>query len=197
MEGEEGPAFNAAHIFFPDGRIEKQKKNHLFPGETDWGTSTYDGLEVFQAPKVKIGIMTCYDAEFPEVARHFMLNGAELILCPSATYTERGFNRVRNCCLARAVENQIYVAECHGAGTLSVPIDLPFTGFGKSCILCPVDDRTMVSNGILVEANVADGELVLVGEIDLDILHQSRESSEATILKDRRPETYKEHYTLL
>lgn len=75
--------------------------------------------------------------------------------------------------------------------------DLPFTGFGKSCILCPVDDRTMVSNGILVEANVADGELVLVGEIDLDILHQSRESSEATILKDRRPETYKEHYTLL
>lgn len=197
MEGEEGPAFNAAHIFFPDGRIEKQKKNHLFPGEKDWGTSTYDRLEVFQTPKVKMGIMTCYDAEFPEVARHFMLNGAELILCPSATYTERGFYRVRNCCLARAVENQIYVAECHDAGALSVPIDLPFTGFGKSCISGPVDDRTMVNNGILVEAKVGDKELVLVGEIDLDILHQSRELSEATILKDRRPEIYKEHYTLL
>jgi len=197
MDEEKGQAFNTAYIFFPDGRIEKQKKNHLFPGETDWGTSAYDRLEIFETPKVRIGIMTCYDAEFPEVARHFMLSGAELLLCPSATYTERGYYRVRNCCLARAVENQIYVAECHGVGALSIPIDLPFTGFGKSCILCPVDDRTMVSNGILVEANMADGELVLIGEIDLDILHQSRKSSEATILKDRRPEIYKEHYTLL
>jgi len=110
-----------------------------------------------------------------------MLNGEGFILCPSATYTERGFYRVRNCCLARALENQIYVAECHDAGTLSVPID----------------DRRMVSNGTLVEAETGDRELVLVGEIDLDSLHRSRELSKASILKNRCPETYKEYHMLL
>ncbi len=194
MKGEDGFAYNTAHVFFPDGRIGRQRKNHLFPGETGWGTSTFDGLDVLETPKVKIGIMTCYDAEFPEVARHFMIQGAKLLLCPSATYTERGFYRVRNCCAARAVENQIFVAECHDVGALSVPTDLPFTGFGRSCILCPIDDRTMVSNGVLAEAEAADREMVVVGEIDLEVLEQSRQSSEATILKDRRPQTYREYY---
>lgn len=196
IEEENGAAYNTAHIFFPDGRIGRQRKNHLFPGETDWGTSTFDGLDLFETPKVKIGLMTCYDVEFPEVARHFMLNGAELLLCPSATYTDRGFYRVRHCCAARAVENQIFVAECHDVGALSVPVDLPFTGFGKSCILCPIDDQTMVSNGILVEAEAGDREMVVFGEIDLELLKRSRESSEATVLKNRRPETYKKHYKI-
>ena len=197
MEDKGGSGFNTAHIFFPDGRIKRQKKNHLFPGEADWGTAAFDGLDIFEIAKVKVGLMTCYDAEFPEVARHFMLNGAELLLCPSATYTERGFYRVRHCCAARAVENQIYVAECHQAGALSVPTDQPFTCFGRSCILCPIDDQTMVNNGVLVEAEEGDKEIIVVGEIDIEALKRSRQSSEATILKDRRPETYKKHYRML
>ena len=196
-EDKDEVGFNTAHLFFPDGRIGRQKKNHLYPGETDWGTATFDGLEVFETPKVKVGLMVCYDAEFPEVARHFMLNGAELLLCPSATYTERGYYRVRHCCAARAVENQIYVAECHQAGALSIPVDQPFTGFGKSCILGPIDDQTMVNNGVLVEAEEGDKETVVFGEVDIETLERSRQCSEATILKDRRPETYKKHYKIL
>jgi len=87
---------------------------------------------------------------------------------------------------ARAVENQIYVAECHQVGALSVPLDQPFTGFGRSAILCPIDDQTMVDDGIMVEAQEGEDESVIVGEVDLELLHRSRNSSEATILKDRR-----------
>lgn len=194
---ENGSAYNVAHLFFPDGRIERQKKNHLFPGETDWGTSPYNGLQVFDISKARIGLMTCYDSEFPEVGRHFMLNGAQILLCPSATYTQRGFYRIRRCCAARAVENQVYVVECHQVGALTVPIDRPFTAFGASAILCPIDDKTMVTDGVVIEAEAGDKEAVIVGEVDLGILVQSREASEATIIRDRRPEAYKNSYNLL
>lgn len=191
-----GPGYNTAHLFHPDGHIDRQKKNHLFPGETDWGTASFDGLAVYDLGWSKIGLMTCYDSEFPEVGRHFMLSGAQVLLCPSATYTERGFYRIRRCCAARAVENQLFVVEGHQAGSLSIPVDRPFTAFGRSAILCPIDEQTGVNNGILIEAPAGDSEMILSGEVDTDVLARSRDASEATILKDRRPSTYREHYTL-
>jgi len=193
---DDGRAYNTAYLFFPDGRIERQKKNHLFPGETDWGTVPHDGLDLFASKNARIGLMTCYDSEFPEVARHYALEGAELLLCPSATYTKRGFYRVRRCCAARAVENQLYVAECHHVGALSVPVDQPFTGSGRSAILCPIDDQTMIEDGILIEAEDGDKEQVIVGDVDLEMLHRSRTRSEATLLKDRRGKTYQACYHL-
>jgi len=196
IDEEDGKGYNSAYLFFPDGRIARQKKNHLFPGETDWGTVTSDGLAVFDTRKARLGLMTCYDSEFPEVARHLMLEGAEILLCPSATYTQRGFYRVRRCCAARAVENQIFVAECHHVGALTVPVDQPFTGFGRSAILCPIDDQIMVDDGIMVEADDGEKGAVIVGEVDFEVLHRSRTVSEATILKDRRGQTYRKVYHL-
>jgi predicted amidohydrolase len=193
-KGDKG--FNMAYLFRPDGRIETQKKNHLYPGEVDFGTVPSDGLSVFETPKARVGLMTCYDAEFPETARHLMLKGAQILLCPTATNTERGFYRVRRCCAARAVENQVYVVECHSVGSLTVPIDRPFTAYGRSAILSPIDDQTQVNNGIIVEAEDGVKEVVIVGEVDLDVLDRSRKSSEATILKDRRPQMYKKNYQL-
>jgi len=193
----DGKAFNTAYLFFPDGRIERQKKNHLVtPDEEDWGLVTFDGVDVFETPKAKIGVMICYDSEFPEVARHLTLRGAQILFCPTATYTERGFYRVRHCCAARAVENQIFVAQCQAAGSLSVPSDKPLTAFGRSAILCPIDDVTMVNNGIIVEADSGDKETVVVGEVDLGKLEESRQHGEVTPLKNRRPETYMKYYTL-
>ena len=192
-----GKGYNTAYLFFPDGRIEHQRKNHLVtPDEEDWGIATFDGLTVFETPKAKIGVMICYDSEFPEVARHFTLNGAQILLCPTATYGERGFYRVRHCCAARAVENQIFVAQCHSAGSLTVPVDKPLTAFGHSAIWCPIDNVTMVNNGAIVEAEAGDKEVVVVGEVDLDVLERSRQSGEVTLLKNRRPETYKKYYEL-
>jgi predicted amidohydrolase len=196
LDEKKDKGFNMAYLFLPDGRIEIQKKNHLYPGEVDFGTAPFDGLSVFETPVAKVGLMTCYDAEFPETARHLMHKGAQILLCPTATNTERGFYRVRRCCAARAIENQVYVVECHSVGSLTVPIDKPFTAYGRSAILSPIDDQTQVNNGIIVEAPDGDREAVVVAEVDLDVLDRSRQFSEATLLKDRRSEMYKKNYQL-
>jgi predicted amidohydrolase len=185
---------NTAYLFFPGGRVAIQKKNHLFPGETDWGTVPHDILEIFEHAGATFGVMTCYDSEFPEVGRHFMNSGAQLLLAPSATYTVRGYYRVRRCCAARAVENQLFVIEGHQVGAIGVPKDKPFTGFGRSAILSPIDDQIGSDDGLVIEAADGKTETIVTGEIDLDALARSRETSEATILKDRRPETYKRSY---
>lgn len=194
--GDPGRGFNTAYLFFPDGRIERQPKNHLYPDEATFGTERFDGLSVFATPKARLGLMTCYEAEFPEAARHLALGGAQLLLCPTTTNTERGYHRVRYCCAARAVENQIYVAACHSVGGLPVPVERPFTAYGRSAIFGPIDDQTGLANGIVCEAERPDTETILVGEIDLAALKRSRECSEATILKDRRPDLYRAHYGL-
>jgi len=195
-DDQQGKGYNTAYLFYPDGQVKEQRKNHLYPNEALFGTAPWDDLSVFKTPKAAIGIMTCYDAEFPEVARHLMLRGAQILFCPTTTNTERGFFRIRHCCAARAVENQIFVAQCHSAGNLSVPADKPFTAFGRSALLCPIDDQTGVTHGIIVEEKDGQKEEIIVGEVDLEILARSRQASEATILKDRRPALYKFHYKL-
>jgi predicted amidohydrolase len=194
--GTTGCGCNTAYLFHPDGRIDRQPKNHLYPNEAAFGTEPFDGLSVIETPKARIGLMTCYDAEFPEVARHFTLSGAQALICPAATNTVRGFYRVRHCCAARAVENQVFVAVCHAVGSLSVPTDAPFTGYGRSAILAPIDDQTRTVDGVVVEAPDPEEESIVVGEIDLALLQKSRESSEATILKTRRPDLYRRNYRL-
>jgi len=196
LDEKRGSGFNIGYLFLPDGRVEMQKKNHLYPGEVEFGTTPFDKLSVFDTPKGRLGLMICYDAEFPETARHLTQKGAQILLCPAGTNTVRGFYRVRRCCAARAVENQVYVAECHSVGALTVPVDKPFTAYGRSAILCPIDDQTQFDNGIIAEAPAADQEAVVSAEVDLETLERSRQSSEATILKDRRPEAYKKNYQL-
>jgi predicted amidohydrolase len=79
---------------------------------------------------------------------------------------------------------------------MTLPTDEPITAFGRSAILCPIDDQIKVNDGIIVEADSCQEERVVVGEVDLEALERSRQSSEATILKDRRPEMYEKYYKL-
>ncbi len=74
-------------------------------------------MAVFQLPFAKVGFNICYEAEIPECAATLAEQGAELILTPSATFTEQGFWRVRHCCHARCIENQIYLVHCCWAET--------------------------------------------------------------------------------
>ena len=61
-------------IFKPDGTHVSQSKLHITPSEkTWWGISGGDSLIVLQTPKAKIGVLICYDVEFPEAARYLAL----------------------------------------------------------------------------------------------------------------------------
>jgi len=178
--------YNTSYLFYPEGSIFTHRKTHLFPLEAKMGITPGDKIDIFETEKIKIGIAICYEMEFPEVARKITLKGADLIFCPSYTIGEHGFWRVRHCCQARAIENQIYVA--HSCMVGMSPLN-GMEGWGKSSILSPCEEPWQ-PNGIITEAKV-NKEMVITADLDLNVLHKKRKRGAATTLKDRRPEIYK------
>ncbi len=114
-----GELFNAAHLFTPNGRIFRQKKVHLTQTEKGpYQMSRGHGFYLYHTDFGNIGILVCYDVEFPEAARVLAEAGAQIIFVPSCTDERQGFCRVRYCAQARASENQIYVAMAGTVGNL-------------------------------------------------------------------------------
>ncbi len=177
--------YNTGYIFCPDGQIFEHSKTHLFPLEPFLGISTGNTIEIFETEKVNVGLAICYEVEFPEVVRILTLKGAEVVFCPSYTIGEHGFWRVRHCCQARAIENQIYVVLSCMVGTLPIP---EMAGWGRSAILSPCEEP-WPPNGVIAEAKTNE-EMVVTGELDIELLQEKRESGSATTLKDRRTELY-------
>jgi predicted amidohydrolase len=176
--------YNTAFVFSPEGDVLEHRKTHLFSLERHLFFPG-DKVEIFETEKAKIGVAVCYEMEFPELVRVLTLKGAEIVFCPSYTVGEHAFWRVRHCCHARAVENQIYVALSHLVGIPAVP---ELAGRGKSAIISPCEEP-WPPDGVVVEAE-ANKEVVITAKLDLKSLHEKRKSGVATTLKDRRPELY-------
>ena len=129
------------------------------------------------AGPVNIGIMICYDREFPESARELMLGGAEVILTPNACdLPPERIGQFR----ARAYENMVAVAMANYAGPPYDGGSIAFDG-----MVCEPDgtmrDHTVIDCG--------HDPGVFVAEIDLDALRAYRER-EMWGDKWRRPATY-------
>ena len=115
---KDGAYYNVGHLFAPGGLVHQHVKTHIFPAESDWSTQEGDEMQVLDLPFAKVGFNICYEAEIPECSASLAEQGAEIILCPSDTFTEYGFWRVRHCAQARAIENQIYFVHCCLGGGL-------------------------------------------------------------------------------
>jgi predicted amidohydrolase len=178
---------NTCHVFGPDGTLFQHQKSHLFPVERGINIHEGNSLEVLELENVKLGVAICYEAEIPECTRILSLKGAEIVFCPSFTFSEHGFWRVRHCCQARCIENQIYMVHCCTIGDLNIP---GLVGWGQSSILSPCDDP-WTANGVVAEAEV-NKEMVVTGEVDLDEIYVNREEGAAPTFRDRgrRAEMY-------
>ncbi|MBU2549213.1 MAG: carbon-nitrogen hydrolase family protein [Proteobacteria bacterium] len=185
-----GRYYNTGYLFHPDGRVDRQRKVHLFPLETLW-TTPGDGFEVFETGRGKVAILTCYDLEFPEAARLAALQGAEILFSPSATLGEAGYWRVRHCAQARCVEDQVYTVHAGLVGEMGDPGLLMW---GRASILCPCD-AGLPPNGVLAEGPL-NQEAVITAEVDTALLHEIREHGAATTLKDRRRDVLEALYRL-
>lgn len=173
---------NLAFLFGPGGEEFSHSKTHIFPAEANWSTSEGSKMEVFQLPFAKVGFNICYEAEIPECSAALVEQGAEIILTPSATFTEQGFWRVRHCAQARCIENQIHqVHSCLG-GQPGGPLP---NGWAQSSVLGPCDLAWTDPAGIIAEAPT-NVETTVTGTVDLDLLYQNRESGAATTFRDRR-----------
>lgn len=105
--------FNRAPILVSGKRLY-QDKLHLTPWENDFHGG--DVLQIWEFQGFKIAVVICLDIEIPEISTRLRGHGVDLILCPSATETILGVERVDRCASARAVELGCHVAVAHLTG---------------------------------------------------------------------------------
>ena len=141
---------NRAVLFGPDGVIGHQDKQIMTRFEREvWNVVPGQGLAPFDTDLGRIGVVICYDSEFPLLARHLVEKGAEVLLAPSCTDSLAGFTRVRVGCMARALENQCIVAQSPTVGICDFcpAVD---ENVGSAAIYGP-PDRGFPADGVLAE----------------------------------------------
>lgn len=158
--GASGPVFedgragarpvNRATFYGPAGILGHQDKQVMtrFERET-WFVEPGGPLTLFDTPLGRIGIVICYDSEFPLLARALCEAGAEILLAPSCTDSFTGFTRVRTGAMARALENQCVVVHSPTVGPCDwcPPVD---GNVGRAAIYGP-PDHGWPETGILAE----------------------------------------------
>lgn len=179
---------NVSYICLPDGQIVEQSKIHITPNERKWwGINGGHHLQAIDTPKAKIGVLICYDVEFPEAVRHLVDQGIEILFVPFCTDNRHGYLRVRYCSQARAVENQIYVALAGNVGNLP-SVENMDVQYAQAAVLTPCD-FPFARDGIAAEAD-SNEETVLICDLDLDDLNHARNFGTVTPLLDRRPDLF-------
>jgi predicted amidohydrolase/GNAT superfamily N-acetyltransferase len=181
--------YNVALVCLPSGEVVVQPKLHITPSEQrSWGISGGHALRPIDTPKGRVGVLVCYDVEFPEAARYLADLGAEVLFVPFCTDSRQSYLRVRYCAHARAVENQVYVALAGNVGNLPDVGNLDIN-YAQAAVLTP-SDFAFARDGIAAEAD-SNEETVLICDVDLNALHESRLSGSVTPRLDRRADLFK------
>lgn len=186
---EDGDIQNVSYVFLRDGTIHAQEKLHPTPDEREyWGIVGGDVTDVIDTDCGPIGVMICYDSEFPEVARRLADQGARILFVPYCTDTRHGHLRVRYCAAARAIENQCYVVTSGITGNLS-NVDNLDINYAQSAILTPCD-MPFARDGIAAEASV-NVEMVTVADLNIGTIQWARAQGAVRNLRDRRFDLYR------
>ena len=171
---------NRSDLFAPGGGHLWQDKLQLTGFEKATGLIEGGGsLEVVEVDGVRAGISICYDSEFPLPVRAQYEAGARLLLVPSCTDTEAGATRVKVGCLARALENRMFVVQAVTAGQApwSPALD---ENTGEAALYAPMD-AGFPADGIL--ASTRGGDTWAVAELDFALLEGTR--GQAQVANDR------------
>ncbi len=180
--------YNVSFLCRRDGTWDAQYKLHLTPDEANyWGLQGGDALRVFDTDVGKIGILICYDIEFPELSRHLVDQGMNILLVPFWTDTKNGYLRVRRCAQARAIENECYVAISGSVGNLPKVENMDIQ-YSQSAVFTP-SDFAFPHDAIAAEAT-PNTEMTLIVDLDLDLLKELRQQGSVRNLERRRLDLY-------
>ncbi|NBL65014.1 GNAT family N-acetyltransferase [Flavobacterium sp. NST-5] len=186
---EDGKLYNVGFLCKRDGTSEMYKKIHITPNEVQyWGMTGGSEIKTFDTDCGKIGIMICYDVEFPELSRLMADEGMQILFVPFLTDTQNAYTRVKHCAQARAIENECYVAIAGCVGNLPRVNNMDIQ-YAQAAVFTP-SDFAFPSNGIKAEAT-PNTEMTLIADVDLDLLKKLHEQGSVRILKDRRHDLYK------
>jgi beta-ureidopropionase len=179
-----GIYYNAAAIIDADGKyLGKYRKHHIphvAPGfwEKFYFRPGNLGYPVFNTAAGKIGVYICYDRHFPEGARILGLNGAEIVMNPSATVAGLSEYLWKLEQPAHAVANGYFVGAINRVG-----VEKPWNigeFYGQSYFCDP--------RGQLIAVGSRDKDELIVADLDLGMIQQVRNTWQ--FYRDRRPETY-------
>ena len=185
---ENGKLYNISYLCRRDGTWDEYRKIHPTPSEVDaWGITGGDRVQVFETDAGKVGILICYDVEFPELARFYGEQGMQILFVPFLTDTQNGYNRVRRCAQARAIENECYVAIAGCVGNLPKVNNMDIQ-YAQSAIFTP-SDFAFPTNSIKAEAT-PNTEMTIIADVDLELLKELHEFGSVRTLKDRRLDLY-------
>ncbi|MCX8955071.1 carbon-nitrogen hydrolase family protein [Ruegeria sp. NA] len=167
-----GRPVNRAAFYAPDGGRDHQDKQIMTRFEReDWDIAPGGPLKLFDTALGKIGVLICYDSEFPLLGR--ALSEADMILVPSCTEALSGYWRVRIGAMSRALENQCVtvMSSLVGANDWSEAVDMN-TGMGG--VFGP-PDKGFPATGVLAEGALnqpgwtyADVDLSAIAEVRAD-----------------------------
>ncbi len=185
----DGRLYNVGYLCRRDGTMERYEKLHVTPDESKvWGMQGGTQLKTLDTDCGKIGVLICYDSEFPELSRLLADEGMEILFVPFLTDTQNGYSRVRFCAQARAIENECYVAIAGSVGNLPNVENMDIQ-FAQSMVFTPCD-FSFPSNGIKAEAT-PNAEMILIADVDLDLLRELHQFGAVKNLKDRRKDLFK------
>ncbi|GAB4341278.1 MAG: bifunctional GNAT family N-acetyltransferase/carbon-nitrogen hydrolase family protein [Calditrichia bacterium] len=185
---EDGGLYNVGYLCRRDGSSESYEKLHVTPDEAKvWGLQGGSKLKSFDTDCGKIGILICYDSEFPELSRILADEGMNILFVPFLTDTQNGYSRVRHCAQARAIENECYVAIAGSVGNLPKVENMDIQ-FAQSVVFTPCD-FAFPTNGIKAEAT-PNTEMILIAEVDLELLWELNQQGAVRNLNDRRKDLF-------
>ncbi|MEU8522144.1 carbon-nitrogen hydrolase family protein [Streptomyces sp. NBC_01216] len=173
--GRHGVLYNAAQVFGPDGEtLLRYRKTHLYGAfEHQWFTPGDDVVVQAELAGLRVGLMICYDVEFPENVRAQALAGTDLLLVPTALMHPAEVV-AESVVPVRAFENQMYVAYANRTGAEG---DFEFVGLS-----------TLAGPDGTARARAGRGDDLVIGEVDAELLAASR--ADNPYLGDRRPRLY-------
>lgn len=185
---EDDLLYNISYLFRRDGTLGKQYKMHITPSERQWwGVNPGHRVEVFDTDCGPISILICYDIEFPELVRIAAHKGALIVFCPFNTDTRHGYLRIRNCAMARCVENHIYVAVSGCVGNLPF-VENADLHYAQSAVFTPADAE-FARDAIGAECQ-PNSETMIIHDVDVELLRRHKFHGDTQNWNDRRTDLY-------
>ncbi|QES89623.1 carbon-nitrogen hydrolase family protein [Rhizosphaericola mali] len=185
---EDDKLYNVSYLLHRNGKIDEYRKIHITPYESKfYAIVGGNQLKAFDTDCGKIGILVCYDVEFPELSRILAEQGMKILFVPYLTDTQNAYTRVRNCAAARAIENECYVAITGCVGNLPGVNNMDIQ-FGQSAVFTP-SEFAFPSNGVKGEST-PNTEMTLIVDVDLNPLKDLHHFGSVKNLLDRRTDLY-------
>ena len=185
---ERGKLYNVSYLCHRNGSLDSYRKIHITPNEMKYyGLVGGNEVKVFDTDCGKVGLLICYDVEFPELSRILADQDMQILFVPFMTDTQNGYVRVRSCAQARAIENECYVAIAGSVGNLPRVNNMDIQ-YSQSAVFTP-SDFAFPNNAIRAEAT-PNAEMVLIADLEMYSLRDLHEYGTVKLLKDRRKDLY-------